>query len=316
MSDLVLGLDGGGTKTVLALADRKGELVWRAQGAGIGPHESPDWPMRLKTLLGTAEAYRERVGYAAFGMPSFGEIASVSAAQEAAAARLSAAPYCVINDVHAAFEGAFVGRPGVLLLAGTGSMVWAGDAEGRDIRVGGWGHGFGDEGSAFWIGRAAVTAFSHCLDGRATAPAFAEAMAGLLGLPRLHQAEALFAWYHDDPDPRVKVAALARAVDELADRGDETARTLLLEAALHLSRLVQAAWARLPSLPARVWTGAGSIMNSRTVTRHLAALLEADPVAPALPPVGGALWRAATNAGWAPDAAWIDRLRTQLSPQP
>lgn len=315
MSDYVLGLDGGGTKTVLALADRTGHVVFHARGAGIGPLENSQWQETLRALMQRAADYASRIAYASLGMPSYGEMPAVSAAQDAAAAAVSSFPHCVLNDVHTAFEGAFTGRAGVLLLAGTGSMVWAEDASGRQIRVGGWGHGFGDEGSAFWIGQAAITGLSHCLDGRGQDHDFADAMAGLLGLPVDKRAGALAEWYYGGADPRVKVAALARAVDGLAESGNATAKTILIQAAIYLSLHVRAAWRGLPSLPEGVWSGVGSTMNSRHVSRHLERLLETPPMAPSLPPVGGALWRAAIHAGWPVDAAWIDQLGTELSCQ-
>lgn len=315
MTDLVLGLDGGGTKTELALADRAGRVLLYRTGTGTGPVETPDWQRRLAKLVAETAPFQTRIAYAAFGMPSFGEIAAISARQIEAVAALSPYPHCVLNDVHAAYEGAFVGQPGVLLLAGTGSMVWAEDAAGQPMRVGGWGHGYGDEGGAFWIGRQAVAHLSHCLDGRAEDRDFVALMAAHLGLPTEATAEALAGWYYAGPDPRVRVAGLARAVDGFAEEGNAAARTILTEAAWHLARHVRAAWRYGPSLPAGRWSSAGSVLRSRTVSAHLARLLETAPVPAALPPIGGALWRAATNAGWAVGAAWIDRLRDQLLPQ-
>lgn len=315
MTEFVLGLDGGGTKTVLAVADRQGRVVLQTRGEGVGPLENPSWPEVLEALLAEVRPLTPRIAYGAFGLPSFGEIPAVSTQQQQAVARAWPHPHCVLNDVHAAFEGAFTGRPGVLLLAGTGSMVWAGNANGRHIRVGGWGHGYGDEGSAFWIGREAVTMLSHCLDGRAQDMDFAALLAAHLQLPEQGRAESLAAWYHADPDPRVKVAALAQEVDRLAEAGAVTAKAILAQAAVHLALHVRAAWNRLPSLPPGVWSGVGSVMRSRILARHLTRLLEAEPQPAALPPVGGALWRAAINAGWAVDAAWTDRLRQELLPQ-
>ncbi|GAB0117103.1 N-acetylglucosamine kinase [Acidisoma sp. 7E03] len=314
MSDLVMGLDGGGTKTELAVADREGRVLLHRIGAGIGPIETPGWPGVLAHLVQELGPLAGRLREAAFGMPSYGEIPEVSEAQRAAAAACGIAAHSVINDVHLAYEGAFLGKPGVLLLVGTGSMVWACNAAGRHIRVGGWGHGYGDEGSAFWIGQQAVTMLSHCLDGRAQDMDFAAAMADHLGLAAEGRAEALGVWYYAHPDPRVKVAAVARMVDRLAEQGNATAKAILIQAAVHLAMHVRAAWNRLPSLPLGVWSAAGSVMQSRTLSTHLSRLLETAPVSPALPPVGGAVWRAATAAGWAVDAAWIDRLRDQLSP--
>lgn len=309
MSDLVLGIDGGSTRTALAVADREGRVLLHRRAGGIGPLETPGWPEILAWLMQQAEAYGPRIAYASFAMPRHGEIASVAAQQIAVAADLARVPHCVLNDAHTAFEGAFLGQPGVLMLAGTGSMVWARNAAGRHIRIGGWGHGFGDEGSAFWIGQEAIVMLSHGLDGRAQDVDFTVLMAGHLALPEEGRAEALLDWYHAGGDPRTKVAALARLVDRLADAGNATAKTILAEAAVHLAMHVRAAWRRFPSLPLGVWSAAGSIMQSRHVTGHLTRLLETHPRSPVLPPLGGALWRAATNAGWPVDAAWIGRLR-------
>jgi glucosamine kinase len=315
MTDLVLGIDGGGTKTELAIADRHGHLVLHRIGAGIGPIETPDWPAVLAQLMRDVEGFSPRIAYASFGMPSYGEMPDVGDRQREVAQAIARYPHCVLNDVHTAYEGAFLGRPGVLLLAGTGSMVWACNAAGRHIRVGGWGHGYGDEGSAFWIGQEAVAMLSHCLDGRAQDMDFAAAMVAHLGLPEEGCAEALADWYHNGPDPRVRVAALAVVVDQLANAGNATAKCILAQASAHLALHVRAAWNRLPSLPMGVWAAVGSVLRSRIIAEHLSRLLETAPTNPALPPVGGALWRAATNAGWAVDAAWIDRLRSEFPPQ-
>lgn len=312
MTDFILGLDGGGTKTLLTLANRHGQVVYQRQMAGIGPIENSAWQETLACLLTAVSSAPGRIVFGVFGLPSYGEMPGIGNAQEEAVARLSFFPYDIINDVHAAFDGAFTGNPGTLLLAGTGSMVWAEDEAGTTIHVGGWGHGFGDEGSAFWIGHTAITAFSHCLDGRAEDAVFVEAMAFILALPATNRAAALSDWYYGKADARVKVAALARAIDSLANSGNATAKTILQQAADHLSRHVRAAWRLLPSLPTKGWSAVGSVMNSRHIIVHLEENLETSPLPPALPPVGGALWRAATNAGWQVDTAWIETLRAEL----
>lgn len=309
MTPLVLGVDGGGTKTHLALADAEGRVHWQAVGPGIGPMETAHWPEVLRVLMQPAQRFAPQIRRAVFALPSHGEIAAVSRAQEAEVAALAALPHRVVNDVQAAFEGAFLGEAGALLLAGTGSMVWAADAAGRQVRVGGWGHGYGDEGSAFWIGRAAVALLSHAFDGRAEEDALTRALQDHLRLAQPRRAEALAEWFHADADPRVRVAALAAFVDARADAGDAAAVAILAEAADHLAAHLHAAWRRLPSLPAGVWSFAGSVARSRILRQHLCERVMSPPCPPAMPPVGGALWRAATEAGWAVDAAWIAGLR-------
>ncbi len=100
------------------------------------------------------------VDAAVLGLPYFSEVPAISARQSAVAVAALGAGACVMNDVAVAFEGALGGDEGVLVLAGTGSMGWARGPAGV-VRVGGWGDVFGDEGSAFWIGREALALVSR-----------------------------------------------------------------------------------------------------------------------------------------------------------
>jgi N-acetylglucosamine kinase-like BadF-type ATPase len=67
-------------------------------------------------------------------------------------------PIIVVGDMETALESAFESGPGVIVIAGTGSIAFGRDRSGRTLRAGGWGFAIGDEGSAHWIGRAAVNA--------------------------------------------------------------------------------------------------------------------------------------------------------------
>ena len=155
-SRLVLAVDGGGTKTELALADRRGEVVFRAHGAGSNAMDNEGWREQLDTLFASASELLPFTAHAILGLPGFGEIRQIDALMRSAATELFPGPHHVMNDVELALDGAFLGRPGILVLAGTGSMAMARDDQGHVVRVGGWGHFFGDEGSAFWIGRQAL----------------------------------------------------------------------------------------------------------------------------------------------------------------
>src|SRR5690606_5383094 len=82
-----------------------------------------------------------------------------------ASARL-AERVCVISDGETALYGAFAGGPGILLIAGTGSVGYARGEDGRVERCGGWGMLVGDEGSGFGLGRAGLRAALRSADGR------------------------------------------------------------------------------------------------------------------------------------------------------
>jgi glucosamine kinase len=314
---VVIGLDGGGSKTLLAVANRAGSVLTLQRDAGSNPFDAPDWRDVLMRLGARAAEIAPRVIHAAFALPGYGEVERITAAQDAAIAALGFTSWSVLNDVEAAFEAAFAGNPGILLLAGTGSMLWARSAAGRDHRVGGWGEAFGDEGSAFWIGREMVARVSRDIDGRVAAPGLATALFHHLGLDAARPQDALSGWYHGHAHRRSAVAALAPLVDALATAGNEAARTILDEAAGHLALHVEAAWRAFRDEPpdgdALPWSYAGGAFRSVPLRTGVTRLLRVPPVEPRLPPLGGALLRAARRAGWTTDEAWIQNLNARLN---
>jgi len=73
-------------------------------------------------------------------------------------------PITVVGDMEIALEAAFGTGPGVVVIAGTGSIAFGRDRQGKTVRAGGWGFAISDEGSAHWIGRAAVSASLRAAD--------------------------------------------------------------------------------------------------------------------------------------------------------
>lgn len=307
----LLAMDGGGSKTLLVLIDRRGTVLDVRRGGGTNPFDRPDWREEMAGLL--ADLPRGIVA-AGFGMAGYGGSPAVSAGQDGMLAEWRRCPYVVRNDVDIACVGAFGGGAGILLLAGTGSMVWASDPDGHALRVGGWGNLFGDEGSAFWIGREALGTLTRALDGREPeAASFIEPFCRFMGFPDDPAGidSALLDWYGGLRHARSAVAALTRGVESLAEAGNGPARRIVERAAAHLAGHVDAARRRLqqPTLP---WSEAGGAFRNASLRQAVIDMCGA-PVAPLLPPVGGAALLAARRAGWDPDATWIARLATGLT---
>ena len=300
--DRVLGLDGGGTKTDAAVIDRAGTVIARQRTEGLDPTESPHW----KVVLGDIAEKMGAVATAVLGLPYHGEIAQISADQTAVAGALFGAGTIVTNDVAVAFEGALGGMDGVLVLAGTGSMAWSRGPLGVH-RVGGWGPVFGDEGSAYWIGRAALGQISQQLDGRRVETRFAHEMLQDIGVAR----DGLIGWASDLGHQRARIAAVAVAVSRLAQLGNREAVTLMAEAAHHLGNLGQSA-RRLSGAPER-WSYAGGVMTDQAVLAALTDRMGCAPTPPLMPPVGGALVLAAKAAGWDTGPDFMHRLQAGLA---
>ena len=121
-------------------------------------------------------------------------------------------------------NGQFVSRDGALIGV---------DTEGKSARSGGWGYLLGDEGSAFWLGHAAVRQGIRAHDGRGPATTLLDRIAEKL---ELEIPEGLVKWFYDQKLSRNRVAALASVVEEAANEGDEAASDLLNQAAQHLAR--------------------------------------------------------------------------------
>ncbi|MFT4130360.1 N-acetylglucosamine kinase [Labrys sp. (in: a-proteobacteria)] len=309
----ILAIDGGGTKTILATASRDGVIGTWLEGAGINPVDNPDWLAGFEAQIRAAGAAAQACDHAVLALPAYGEIAAVTQSQNQAAASALGQSHAILNDVEAAHVAAFAGGPGVLILAGTGSMAWARDEHGNDLRVGGWGDAFGDEGSAFWIGRETIARVSQALDGRLTAPALADAFFAFLALDRADRPHALLQWHVELSHPRSQIAALSVLVDRLAETGNATAVAILDEAAEHLARHVGAAWRRMDAKTCRSWSYAGGVFASGHVLAKVTARVGVSPMPPRLPPIGGALLRAAQDLDWPVDQAWIERLRASIT---
>nr|WP_298795713.1 BadF/BadG/BcrA/BcrD ATPase family protein [uncultured Acetobacter sp.] len=307
----ILAVDGGGTKTLAVRVGPDASIQALKTTKGCNPFDQPDWQHILATLVTPLASGLQA---AAFGVAGYGENRKTGQLLRTHLHELCPhTPLSLTNDVDMACTGAFAGEAGVLLLSGTGSMAWGTDGKGQTARVGGWGPVFGDEGSAYWIGRKALQRVCQAMDGRAPeAKPFARKICAAMNWPDENPAalDALLGWYSQQERPRPAVAHCARLIDQMADDGCPEACALITQATHHLANLVQTARTRFPeqSLP---WSYAGSVFKSRLLLSTLTETCGA-PQPPRLPPVGGGLVQAAKLAGWQIDAAWITQLAHAL----
>jgi glucosamine kinase len=313
-ADLILGVDGGGSKALIALADKSGQIIEYCRGDGINPIDNRAWRRGLEAQLRPFTGKTGLAGVAA-ALPAYGEVDEISADQrEVIALAFGRLPQCVLNDVDAAHLGAFAGGAGILILSGTGSMAWARDAAGRSCRVGGWGETIGDEGSGHWIGRRVLGIVSQSIDGRAPATGLVGAVFEHLGLDSADPVNGLEGWVARLTRPRSEIAALAPLACRLAEAGDQSAVAILEQAAEELVRHVRAI-AELVGTP-MAWSYAGGTFGSRVLREAVAARIGSPPQPPRLPPIGGALLAAAQHLDWPVHAGWIEQLAASIQAAP
>lgn len=304
--DLILGIDGGGTKVMLALADSSGRILRTGLGGGVNPMDNPDWRRELETQI---EPFRKegQLAAVAAALPAYGEVSHLSRLlEEVINDAFPDARTRVLNDVDAAHLGALAGKPGILVLSGTGSMAWARNAEGQPARTGGWGDVIGDEGSSYWIGRLALNLVSQAVDGRGAPTALTNAVFDHLQLDISNAMDSLGGWVTGLAKPRSSIAVLSAVVDKTARDGDAVATELLERAADELAKHYHAIAGHCDA--GADWSFAGGTFASRTLIEALERRIGRSAAAPKLPPIGGALFAAAQLLDWSVDDGWIGHV--------
>jgi N-acetylglucosamine kinase-like BadF-type ATPase len=252
VSPFVIGVDGGGSRTRAVALDAAGVELARAEG-GSAVAGSPD-----KAAGAVAEVCRQVAGLAGRSLPAqvvwaglsgAGRESARSAAERALEETGVAVRAWVGTDVHAAFHDVFPEGPGILLIAGTGSIAWARSEDGREDRVGGWGPRIGDEGSGYAIGVEVLRRVARHADGRAQATALSGLVRNHLELGRV---EDLAGWAARAS--RAQIAELAPLAAAAAAGGDEAAGQIMKDAIealrAHIVAILErmGPWSRAPEL--------------------------------------------------------------------
>ncbi len=236
---LFLGVDGGQTATRTVVGDEQGRIVAHSSGGPSNHTEEPGGPERLErvilstirealTSIHVPDPARHKFAAACFGMTGETDIKTRILKQIVHTERLS-----VVHDSVNALAGATAGQPGIIVIAGTGSVARGINAEGEEARVGGWGHQFGDEGSAYWIGREAVRATLAQHDRTGPKTILAPMLFDRLSVSSAYD---LMARYYSGEFSRDHLAGLSSWVNEAAESGDAVARGILQKAGMDLAQ--------------------------------------------------------------------------------
>ncbi|MDT3417295.1 N-acetylglucosamine kinase-like BadF-type ATPase [Brevibacillus aydinogluensis] len=299
-----VGIDGGGSKTTAAVCGADGQIVALAMGEGSNPLSRP-WPEVEETLRALLRDCFQQAGAAAHEVEGlfFGLAGADRPQVQTQIANAFRAEWGerlqIDNDAVAALYSGTWGEPGIVLIAGTGSIAYALTADGSRHRVGGWGYLVGDEGSGYDLGRQAVAAVLRAFDGRGDPTALTGMLVSHYGVEAPDQ---LIARLYGSPNPRRELAGAAILVDRAAAAGDEVAGRLVRQAAASLVELAEACRAKAGErLPVVL---AGGLLASDTMLRRaVLQMARFEAVLPDAPPVAGCLAEALRRAGLSVNAA-------------
>ena len=194
------------------------------------------------------------------------------------------------HDSVTSYLGGLGDRPGCVVAAGTGSIIFAVGAT-SVARVDGWGHLVGDAGSGYWIGRAALDAVLRAYDGRGPGTALSAPVTA--DFPELDQ---MYLALQGDPDRVRRIASYARVVADLA-ASDEVAGAIVARAATELAESVATALERVGAARDAPVCPLGNVFRGKSLAARFAASLEARrPQVRLVAPAGNGLDGAALLA--------------------
>lgn len=245
MSDIFIGVDGGGSKTRVMIGNAEGEVLATADGPksavvpGQAAHSAEviaELVTRALAEIAIPGAVLPRVLYC--GVAGAGREEERRALHSALDAKELAEEVVIDSDGLIALYDAFDDGAGILLVVGTGSIAYGRSPAGEIVRCGGWGPSFGDEGSGGWMGRRALSIIAASSDGREPPTAL---LFPILAATQCEDVEDLIPWAAS-ADARA-FASLAPVIFTTAAGGDPRANSLISLAAeelvLHIRALAR-----------------------------------------------------------------------------
>jgi glucosamine kinase len=265
---IFLGIDGGGSKTRCIIGDEKSILGKGSAGPSnvvrVGELETrASLSNAIQQACAAARVSPSQIHRTCVGLAGAARL-EISSVVRRLLSEIVSGEVEIVGDTITALAAAFGSGPGVIVIAGTGSIAYGRNAAGEAMRAGGWGFAISDEGSGHWIGRAAVTAAMRSLDENGKSPLFER----ILKSWKLGSRDELVIAANATPPP--DFATLVRSVLAAADAGDVTARTILEDAGVELARVAKIVISRLfqEEPKPRVAMSGGVFQNSALVREH------------------------------------------------
>ena len=250
---LVLGIDGGGTKTVAWLAtlhtpEAPAKDILGRGIAGPGNPRAAGFEVAqvnidaaIEAAFADAKLSREAAVAACFGLAGCGRAEEQQRVIDWAESRGIAYMLQVTTDAEPVLAAASADNCGIALICGTGSLAWGRNPQGETGRAGGWGYLIGDEGSGYAIALAGLRGAARQSDGRQPSAGLLQRMQEALAA---RSPEEFIGKVYSSEMTRQRLAGLASAVFDAA-LADAAAREILADAAVELAEMIRAVAERL-----------------------------------------------------------------------
>jgi N-acetylglucosamine kinase-like BadF-type ATPase len=289
MPQYYLGVDGGQSSTTALIGDETGRVLGVGRGGPCNHVSGEEARAKFTSAIGgcvtqarAAAGLGEDVEYAT---ACYGFSGGPEDKDSLVAGMFRAGKRLVTHDAYIALSGAHAGAPGIITIAGTGSISFGRGADGRLMRAGGWGYVFGDEGGGFDLTRQALRAALRSDEGWGPPTALRDALLKETGAK---DANSLMHMFYGGKLTRPRMAAMSRLVDETALAGDVVAYGILSEAAQQLAGITLAVRKRTFSAQECAPVAyIGGAFNSARLLERFRTILERDGLASVAPPKHG-----------------------------
>ncbi len=288
MARLYLGIDGGQSSTTALIADDSGRVMGHGSGGPCNHVVSAEGRTKFVNAVGRclAEACREASldpSTVSFAATCLGLSGGTEDKERYARELIRSAKFKITHDAEIALSGATGGDPGIIMVAGTGSIAFGRNRGGITARAGGWGYVFGDEGGAFDLTRRALRAALQYEEGWGRETTLRKLLLDRTGAA---DANAVLHLFYSPEYARTVIAGFAPLVTEAAEHGDEVARDIVNEAAAKLAWFVEGVYRGLflPGENVRV-AYIGGVFRSRLLRSEFQTQLEAKIACRVEPPL-------------------------------
>jgi len=245
---LVSGVDGGATKTVAVVGKLDGTLLAFAHGPSSNYHNigTKNAAKSIRTTVSSAcgrtGASVSDVETVVMGLAAMDSPRDFEAGRRVADFVRLGRRRLVVHDSVIALYAATLGRPGIVVNAGTGSFAAGIGADGRTIRAGGWGNIIDDEGSAYHIGKLAMRASLRALDGTGRKTTIAKLLVRKF---RLRTVENIVHEAYNKPMTVEEISSISKLAAQATAKGDKVAREIFAYEGRALAGLVSSIARRL-----------------------------------------------------------------------
>ena len=270
--NVYIGIDGGGTKTVLRMCDEDGNVLFEEVGGGSNPYTVPPETAEALVKSLVAKALATIPKGAALGGACIGAAGADTEEDYAFFDRIlreatGSEKVLAVNDGYASLYATLGDRAGVVIAAGTGSICWGKDESGEVVcRVGGWGYLFSDEGSGYSMVRDALETVCRTIDKRASQGALL--LEELMKDFGVNTYEDLISEIYLSPTPQ-SLAAYFPLVVKAALQKDPLAVEVIDRGMEQLVELVAAAARQIGMYPVFTVGMTGSVLTKVDITREL-----------------------------------------------